>query len=237
MVVTHIDRLLGRRGLHLTREPNATIGMSRAEGALFLGALLQPTVRTYLEWGTGGSTEIVAQLILTGAVPSTFRAVAIESSPRWIDHLYARTPLVRAAERTGRLQLVHGDIGETGLLGHPKRFKPNDRGRALGYVALAHRLPSHGVDVALVDGRFRLACLLEVLPYLSKPPARPIALLHDYAPTGSATAYRYAEYTKALGFYDVWQQNGTLAALTPKRAYSRVAADRARLSALSSPTR
>ena len=48
MVLTHIDRLLGRRGLHLTREPNATIGMSRAEGALFLGALLQPTVRTYL---------------------------------------------------------------------------------------------------------------------------------------------------------------------------------------------
>ena len=110
-------------------------------------------------------------------------------------------------------------------LWHPKRFKPGDRGRALGYVALANRLPSHRVDVALVDGRFRLACLLEVLPYLSKPPARPIALLHDYAPTGSATAYRFSEYTKALGFYDVWQQNGTLAALTPKRAYSRVAAD------------
>ena len=237
MGLVHIDQLLARSGLRPTLQPNATVVMSRAEGALFMNTLLRPTVRTYLEWGTGGSTELVAQLILTGAVPSTFRAVAIESSRKWIDHLYARTPLVRAAERTGRLQLVHGDIGETGPLGHPKRFKPGDRGRALGYVALANRLPSLGVDVALVDGRFRLACLLEVLPYLSKAPPRGIALLHDYAPTGGATAYRFLEYSKALGFYDVRQQNGTLVALMPKRAYSRAAADRARLSALSSPTR
>tara|TARA_X000001036_G_scaffold182804_1_gene172826 strand:+ start:3806 stop:4516 length:711 start_codon:yes stop_codon:yes gene_type:complete len=236
MVPMHIDRLLVPLGLEPSRQPNATIGMNRDEGTLLLKALLRPTVRTYLEWGTGGSTELVAHLILLGKMPPSFRAVSIESSPRWIDHLYTRTPLVRAAEKSGLLRLVHGDMGATGFLGYPKQFSPDDHWRALGYVSIANRLGARTVDVALVDGRFRLACLMEVLPHLSRPPARPIALLHDYSPTAAAAAFRYAEYSKALAFYDARLRNGTLVALTPKRKYSLVDAELVRKSALSSPT-
>ena len=61
-----IDRLLGQQGLPISEEPNATIGMSNAEGVNLIKALLRPATRTYIEWGSGGSTELVSWLVLSG---------------------------------------------------------------------------------------------------------------------------------------------------------------------------
>ena len=213
--MTEIGPLLASRGIRTDVRPNATLAFRRDEAEWLLDALLRPTTRTYLEWGSGGSTELVGHLILNGAVPPSFHAISIESSTKWMTRLRTGSPsLVRAVER-GRVQYEHGDMGETGVLGYPLRFDPADRARALGYVSLETRMGGRTADVVLVDGRFRLACAVEALAHLSRwrGDDAPLVLMHDYVPEHRVRA----TYVRAQELYDLQHTNGTLATLTPKR--------------------
>ena len=222
MYYTPIHQLLATRGLRSRSPPNATIAMGRVESGRLLDALLQPTARTYVEWGSGGSTALVSELIVTGAMPSSFRAFSIESSAKWMDGLLARSPPMLQAMGKDQLRLVHGDMGATGFLGYPRHFNPDDHARALGYVRLDKHLSGRKADVVLVDGRFRLACMLEALAHLHKKRHHtPVVLLHDYMPKDSVRS----SYELARAAYDFRYTNGTLATLTPKQHVSRVEMD------------
>lgn len=217
--MTHIGRLLGARGIQGPVSPNATLAMTRPEAERFLDALLMPTTRTYVEWGSGGSTELVNELLLANVLPPDFLAISIESNPQWMRHMRRKSPRLSHGIATGGLQLVHGDMGATGFLGYPLHFNPADKARALPYVSLHRRLDGRKADVVLVDGRFRLACMMEALSHLNqcsnydKCAQHPIVLLHDYLPKDRARA----TYARARAFYHLLYRNDSLATLIPKR--------------------
>ena len=195
---------------------NDSIAMRPRERTTLVHTLLAPHVRTYLEWGSGGSTELVAWLMLSGFTSSEFRAFSIESSLGWMTRMRDRSRVIRDAEKEGRLRFLYGDIGATGHLGYPLHFDPDrEPARALPYVDLSrHRLEVGAIDLALVDGRFRLACLLELLAYLTPRTGR--VLLHDYSLNDPATHSRSEKYRRLLAFYRVAAHDGTLATLRPR---------------------
>jgi hypothetical protein len=212
--------------------------MTRTEAERFLDALLNPTTHTYVEWGSGGSTELVNELILANALPSDFLAISIESSLQWMEHMRRRSSRLYYGVETGQLRLVHGDMGATGFLGYPLRFDPTDKTRALPYVSLHRKLNGRKADLVLVDGRFRLACMMEALSHLNQCsyhyecPQRPIVLLHDYLPKDRARA----TYKRARAFYHLLYRNGSLATLIPKRGVDNVDVAETLTDALSDPT-
>ena len=132
-----------------------------------------------------------------------------------------RSRVIRVAEKKGRLRFLHGDIGVTGHLGYPVDFDPKrEPARALPYVDLRrHLLEVGSVDLALVDGRFRLACLLEALTCLTPRSGR--VLLHDFAPYERGLRARSAQYGRALGFYKVVSHDETLVTLQPRAFVNR----------------
>ena len=98
--------------------------------------------------------------MLSKQVRDGFRAYSVESSTDWMQLMRTRSQTVARAEAGGHLTFIHGDIGPTGHLGFPKgHLKPE---KAMSYVgAIGRTLQAHeGYDTVLVDGRFRLACLL-----------------------------------------------------------------------------
>jgi diadenosine tetraphosphatase ApaH/serine/threonine PP2A family protein phosphatase len=225
-----IDDVLRANGLQTWGGANATIGMSVEESSTLLHWLRRPSTQTYIEWGSGGSTELVSWLIISRQVSRNFHALSIESSQAWMHHMRTRNSLVAQAEQMGQLSFVHGSLGSTGHLGYPKAFNPRDRARSFAYVGLSDKLHNRRIDIALVDGRFRLACTLEAYKHFQytqtllwnrskyfKSKYEPVVFLHDYAlkPPGLHQR-RFDEYSQALRYFDLKQRNDTLATLTPK---------------------
>ena len=62
-----LDEILAANQLPLAYEPNASLAMSLGEANLLLKRVLGS--RSYIEWGSGGSTELVAHLILSKQLP------------------------------------------------------------------------------------------------------------------------------------------------------------------------
>ncbi len=117
-----------------------------------------------LEYGSGGST------VEAGALPGR-RVFSVESDRRWkrrMDAWFSTNP--PAAE----VVLHWGDIGPTGKWGRP-RDDSGFRGWPAYALSVWDRPDFVAPDVVLVDGRFRLACLLTTLFRT----ARPVRLLFD----------------------------------------------------------
>lgn len=176
--------------------------MSAAETALLAQVLVG--AHRYLEFGAGGSTLFA----LRAGVGSL---VSVESDVAWIARLHAE-PLAAEAILEKRLQLLHADIGATGDLGRPA--SDADRARWPAYAAapwthvLAERL-----DAVLIDGRFRVACILETA--MRCAPATQI-LVHDF--------WNRPEYHAVLDFLDTVARRDTLGVFTVKPAFDREAA-------------
>ena len=124
--------------------------------------------------------------------------------------------LVERAEASGHLTFVHGDIGPTKHLGFPKG--PVSPERAMNYVGAINRTGHKHYDTVLVDGRWRLACLLYSRSFLKQHGGA--ALIHDFVarPPGSKVDIwraRFSKYSRALQHYGLEQQEDTLALLKP----------------------
>lgn len=119
-----------------------------------------------LEYGSGGST------VLAGALPNK-TVFSVESDAQWATGLqawFAQNP----PQSPVHLHAV--DIGPTGDWGAPV----NQRGwRRYHHYPLSvwERDDFQHPDVVLIDGRFRLACLLAVLHRITRPV---VALFDDY---------------------------------------------------------
>jgi hypothetical protein len=210
-----IDDLMSDRDLpRLT--PNTTalpLTMTPKEAYAFLDVLLEPSpVTAYIEWGSGGSTSLVSWLALNGTLPRNLRAVSVDSSPKHQQHTRVRSSVARRAEQRGIVTLLTSSYGAEKAHGHPAesaRFHSAVRSAAAKYVAAPFTaLPqSHAVEVALIDGRFRVACALEVLKHAS-PTTR--ILMHDYGTKD------HAEYSHILNYYVLMRQVGTLAMFSPR---------------------
>ena len=123
---------------------------------------------TILEYGSGGSTVIAAR---AGA-----RTFSVESDADWARNL--GTWLAENA-LDGTVTLHHADIGPTRHWGRPQKRRLRHLRRYLDYPHSVWRRPDfRHPDLILVDGRFRVACLLAAMERIERPTR---LLFDDYA--------------------------------------------------------
>jgi hypothetical protein len=143
--------------------------MSVAEKSLFELAVSRAT--NYLEFGSGGST-CYASTRLSG------RIVTVDSSTEWLANVAKWCADVGGREA----RTIHADIGPTGKWGYPT--DPETRERWPAYHAKVWESEDAAAfDTFMVDGRFRVACCLQIL-LRCRPDAQ--IMIHDF---GSRAQY------------------------------------------------
>ena len=189
-----------------TRHLDPPCPTCRDEFEFIAKTLVRRAPQSYLEWGAGLSTSWLPLLAT--------RTYVIELQRAWCDSV-RQQPVVACLEATRRLLLTC--VNATRADGSPVTLRgfglTHTRADALeigtSYVgALAHAIPkaSLPLDAALVDGRFRAAAALALLPLLSN---RSVVLVHDFWT-------RPAHYAPILRHYDVIGRARTVAALRRK---------------------
>ena len=125
------------------------------------------TAGTILEYGTGGSTLIAAERP-SGTI------FAVESDPDWLAQMRA---WFDAHPPRARVHLHHADIGATRAWGFPRGH--GAVARWPDYALSVWRRPDFiAPDLVLVDGRFRLACMITTLASITR---ETVLLVDDYA--------------------------------------------------------
>lgn len=123
----------------------------------------------YLEFGSGGST-------LHTLLKSKTRIYSVESSLDWINYMCKYLIINFSLKK--RLFFYYADIGKTKEWGFPisndsKEIFPNYSNDIFNSV------DSNTLDIVLIDGRFRVACLLSVILNMSSTEDTTI-LFHDF---------------------------------------------------------
>lgn len=148
----------------------------------------------YLEYGSGKSTEYVATL------ESLDLIVSVESDKAFWNDRVLSNPIVRKRIERGELKPIFPNLGETGAWGVPtgddlKFLWPN-------YALSPHN--NNGFDLILVDGRFRVACILASA--LALPECD--ILVHDF--------WQRKKYHIVLQYCDVIGEADTMVCLRAK---------------------
>lgn len=158
-----------------------------------------------LEFGAGGSTTLGLKLGLS-------RLVSVESDGEWVARIKADESAARA-QSNGRLALLHADIGPIGVFGGPATLGEDRRPGANYSTAPWAHVDADRLDVILVDGRFRIACVLETLLRVDR---RPLIAIHDF--------WDRPEYHVVLPFLDEVETCQTLGVFRAKAGLDRSAA-------------
>lgn len=177
---------------------DTTIRMTSPEVALFTRYL--KTAKSYFEFGCGGSTMVASRY-----GPATLSITSVDSSQEWLDTV-ARNTYSAAKATQGLLTMKFADIGPIGIWGYPAQSAEESKGAWYLY-SQAISMADKQFDVVLVDGRFRVACLLNT--FISNPAAK--VLIHDFFDPGHHRAYRVL-----LEVAEVVDRVDTLAALKRK---------------------
>lgn len=125
--------------------------MSDNEKRVFDGAIKES--RHYLEFGLGGST-------LRAIQKSRAMIYTVESSPEWTN--YMRTYAALKYSENRRLRILPVDIGPVRDWGYPEsdKFKESFGNYS---SSVFQSIDARTIDLALVDGRFRVACVLKTV--------------------------------------------------------------------------
>ncbi|PID42422.1 MAG: hypothetical protein CSB48_10150 [Proteobacteria bacterium] len=107
----------------------------------------------YLEFGLGGST-------LRALQRSEAKIYTVESSPEWIGHMRKYFILRRSENK--RLHIFPVNIGPTGDWGYPEPGNDPDLFAAYS-SSVFDSIDRKSIDLVLVDGRFRVACILKII--------------------------------------------------------------------------
>ena len=125
--------------------------MSNKEKAIFDEAIKES--RHYLEFGLGGST-------LRAIQKSKATIYTVESSSEWINYM-RKYIIVRYFEKT-RLHIFPVNIGPVRAWGYPE--SNNFKNYFEAYSSnIFQSIDTKLIDLALVDGRFRVACALKII--------------------------------------------------------------------------
>lgn len=159
--------------------------------------------RSYLEFGSGGSTFLAASL------GKDF--VTVESDRYFLGSVERKIRSSGHSLDFSRQRLIHVDIGLTEAWGVPVLQKPTparvDRWRRY-FTSPWEEMPANfAPDLVLVDGRFRVACTLEATRRLADRSDWTI-LFDDYA---GRPHYQIVEE-----FLDVRQMMGRMAVFGPR---------------------
>jgi len=118
-----------------------------------------------VEYGAGGSTLM--------ATRAGVHVYTVESDGAWIARL-RRHEIVVKAEQSGRLTLTHVDIGPVKSLGWPA---DESRRENWPLYAAAPWDAKQTPDLVLIDGRFRVACILQTVLHA---PRDCLVFAHDF---------------------------------------------------------
>ena len=147
--------------------------LMRAVETRFLDKILSQA-DAYLEFGIGNSTVFALDHPNLGCVKG------IESSKEWFE-MVKKDPKISAAMASGRLEMLHVDIGPTKNVGYPT--ENSDRAKWKDYSSQTFSSCGQAAQhrVVLVDGRFRAACALKMLKSMTPEDLkRTQILIHDY---------------------------------------------------------
>lgn len=142
-------------------------GMSRNEKVLFDRCISKASY--YLEFGLGGTT--IRAIQKSRAIIHT-----VESSRAWVD--YMRKYLVLRHFENRRVFLFPVDIGPVRQWGLPESDKHKNLFPSYSSDVFA-LIDSKRVDLVLIDGRFRVACVLKVILECNRNENLRI-LIHDF---------------------------------------------------------
>jgi hypothetical protein len=140
--------------------PELTMPMAEADA---LRSALEPA-HVVLEYGSGGSTVLAAQML--GKT-----VFSVESDANWLAKMQG---YFAANPPHATVHLHHGDIGPTRDWGHPADDSQFRKWPDYPNSVWARPDFSHP-DLVLIDGRFRVACLLSVMFKIT----RPVTVLFD----------------------------------------------------------
>jgi hypothetical protein len=120
----------------------------------------------YLEFGSGGSTCLASDLVHTSVT-------SIDSCPEWIEKV--RRDCEHKKTRLAP-EMIHIDIGPTGGWGMPMDVRRREKWP--NYHRQPWTVPATlGADLYLVDGRFRVACFMQIILHCE---LRSSIMIHDY---------------------------------------------------------
>jgi len=144
-----------------------TAAVNANELVLLKRMLMENKVTDYVEYGMGGSTRFA------GSIPSIQRITSVDTSLEWIQNVQ-RDPEVKGGYDSGRIKLVHIDLGPLAEWGNPANEDRRDHWPEYCGVI-------HGVEPApqlvYVDGRFRVSCVLEAVGRLG---TSAVIVVHDF---------------------------------------------------------
>jgi hypothetical protein len=122
--------------------------------------------RDYVEFGAGGSTYVAARHVSRSIL-------SIESSVAWIDKV---RQACQGPDVKTQPEMIHADIGPTGDLGYPS--DADSKPSWPRYHAAIWVNPRAGdADLYMVDGRFRVACFLQILLHCRRDA---LIMIHDF---------------------------------------------------------
>ena len=177
---------------------NVKIAMTVREVALFERYLAKAS--NYFEFGCGGSTILACKV-----GHSELSVTSVDSSQQWIDTVKGDDYVV-AKDKKGLAKMSTINIGPVGSWGYPTETVEASQGAWYLY-SQAISMIDKKYDLVLVDGRFRVACLLQ--SFISNPKAS--VLIHDFFEPGHHHAYK-----ALLNVSEVVDRVDTLVALRPK---------------------
>jgi hypothetical protein len=162
--------------------------------------------RNYLEYGSGGSTILANQLVIN--------LVSVDSDGSFLADVRRK---LAEHDRRAMIKLIHVNIGLTQDWGMPVFTRPTRRRlRRWDEYSKApwryFRTIGQQPDLILVDGRFRVACVLESLLSLS-PLSETQILLDDYVGR--------SHYDVVEQFADI-ELAGRMAILRPRKLLDRI---------------
>ena len=178
-----------------SRPKRFSVRLSENEKEFFLRHIKD--AKNYLEFGTGGSTFLTL-------LNSKADIVGVESDNNWLNYL-RKWILIRKNERSGRLKLVHIDIGKTKGWGVP--VDDSEKDKWPNYSSEIFKIIDAGkIDMVLVDGRFRVACALSTIIHCNEDAK---IIIHDFNDR--------PEYHVLLDYLEITDSADTFAAFKVKK--------------------
>lgn len=178
--------------------PAMPMHASKFDIKLFTSVVTNPSSKKYLEFGCGGSTEIVAS-------KTKLQIVSVDSSTEWLCKVRHR---VQSLGRQNNFTAVHVNIGQLKNWGHPKDKQFVHAWPDYSSVSKNHT----DADVVFVDGRFRVACILQTILHARNDPT---IVVHDF--------WERSGYHEALEFLHVVNKGDSLMTATIKPNFDRQA--------------
>ena len=172
--------------------------MMEVEERQLLESYMTPTTR-YFEWGSGGSTETYPRLT-QGTV------VSIENYKPWCDKV-STLPFVQCRQKQGTLHYKCIVPYPTKDAGYPVDTAHN--GDFDEYINAIEEYPNF--DVVLVDARWRVACALKALDYITDDT---VVFLHD-------VRSRRPYYNAVFKWYEEIKRAGSLVAMRRRKGVLR----------------